>query len=308
MLRVRDLTDVPYLAETPARGPGADMVGRSAGLLVDLPVELTPHGWRLSARPGRDLARTASLLRQELDAAAEVYADHAGPLKVAVCGPVTLAAALWLPSADRAVADPGAVRDLADSLAEGVASLLARLQDDLPAAELWLQVDEPGLTAVLQGSIPTFSGMGRLRALDPTTASQTVATVMHAGRAVRRIAHTCAGYEAVTWSTLAGAQPDALALDARGFGASAWEAVAEAVDTGMAFWPGLTPAEGPEGPGAAASQLAAAWTRVGLSRAGLADLVVSPPCGLATLTAPQAVTQQRGIRDLARALEEESTR
>ncbi|MGL5863725.1 MAG: hypothetical protein ACRCY9_21000, partial [Phycicoccus sp.] len=28
---------IPYLPETPARGPGADLVGRGAGLLVDLP-------------------------------------------------------------------------------------------------------------------------------------------------------------------------------------------------------------------------------------------------------------------------------
>ena len=29
---------LPYLPELPARGPGADMIGRSAGLLVDLPI------------------------------------------------------------------------------------------------------------------------------------------------------------------------------------------------------------------------------------------------------------------------------
>ena len=48
-----ELPDLPFLPELPARGPGADMIGRSAGLLVDLPVELYAARWRLAARPGR---------------------------------------------------------------------------------------------------------------------------------------------------------------------------------------------------------------------------------------------------------------
>ena len=37
---------LPFLVELPQRGPGADAVGRSASLLVDLFVDLQPHGWR----------------------------------------------------------------------------------------------------------------------------------------------------------------------------------------------------------------------------------------------------------------------
>src|SRR5439155_281336 len=37
---------LPYLAELPARGPGADLVGRTAGLLVDLPVDVYAGRWR----------------------------------------------------------------------------------------------------------------------------------------------------------------------------------------------------------------------------------------------------------------------
>ncbi len=36
-----ELPDLPHLPELPARGPGADLVGRTAALLVDLPVETT---------------------------------------------------------------------------------------------------------------------------------------------------------------------------------------------------------------------------------------------------------------------------
>jgi hypothetical protein len=37
-----ELPELPHLAELPARGAGADLTGRTAGLLVDLPVEATP--------------------------------------------------------------------------------------------------------------------------------------------------------------------------------------------------------------------------------------------------------------------------
>ena len=50
--------------ETPGRGPGADIIGRAAGLLVDLPVDLQPSGWRFVDRPGRDASRTAALHRR----------------------------------------------------------------------------------------------------------------------------------------------------------------------------------------------------------------------------------------------------
>lgn len=36
-----ELPDLPHLPELPARGAGADLTGRTAALLVDLPVETT---------------------------------------------------------------------------------------------------------------------------------------------------------------------------------------------------------------------------------------------------------------------------
>ena len=48
-----ELPDFPYLPELPDRGPGADLTGRTAALLVEIPVEVTPRGWRLAERPGR---------------------------------------------------------------------------------------------------------------------------------------------------------------------------------------------------------------------------------------------------------------
>src|SRR3954447_3517315 len=61
-LVVGELPEVPHLPELPGRGPGADLIGRSAALLVDLAVDLTPAGWRLVPRPGLDLRRAKDLL------------------------------------------------------------------------------------------------------------------------------------------------------------------------------------------------------------------------------------------------------
>ena len=52
-----ELPALPYLPELPARGVGADMIGRTASLLVELPVEVQPSGWRFADRPGRDFKR-----------------------------------------------------------------------------------------------------------------------------------------------------------------------------------------------------------------------------------------------------------
>ena len=84
--QVRELLDgqLPYLPELPERGPGADLIGRTAGLLVELPVDLQPVGWRLVDRPGRDAQRTAAFLREDLDELAEAFDGHTGPLKLQV--------------------------------------------------------------------------------------------------------------------------------------------------------------------------------------------------------------------------------
>ena len=86
-----ELPDLVFVPELPARGPGADLIGRTAALLVDLPVQLEPSGWRLAGRPGMDLRRARDLLARDLDAVEQVGEGFAGTLKVQVAGPITLA-------------------------------------------------------------------------------------------------------------------------------------------------------------------------------------------------------------------------
>ena len=100
-----ELPDFPHLAELPARGPGADLTGRTAALLVDLAVELTPTGWRFTTRPGRDLRRAQGFLSADLDALEEAAAGYQGPLKIQACGPWTLAATIELVRSQDPAAD-----------------------------------------------------------------------------------------------------------------------------------------------------------------------------------------------------------
>src|SRR5829696_5779608 len=69
-----ELPDLPHLPELPNRGVGADIIGRTAALLVDLAIEEVPSGYRVASRPGSDHRRAVSLLRTDLDAFDEAIA------------------------------------------------------------------------------------------------------------------------------------------------------------------------------------------------------------------------------------------
>ena len=286
--------DLPYLPELPGRGPGAEIIGRSAALLVDLPVDLQPHGWRLVDHQGRDARRAASYLRSDLDDLAEVLDGYAGPLKVQVAGPWTLAASLWLPRGERALTDPGARRDLVASLAAGVVEHLASLRGAVPGADLVVQLDEPSLPVALAGHLPSASGYGLVRPLDVVEAEQGLAEVIAAVHAAGAgsVVHSCAADVPVGLLHSAGAQ--AVNLDVARLGSTAWEALAEAVDGGLRLWAGAVPsapgpvtADEPDGlpaDTAVVESLRRPWRAFGLPLDTLGQVVVTPTCGLAGTT------------------------
>ena len=310
---VRDLlvdgegVGLPYLPETPDRGPGADMVGRAAGLLVDLPVDLQPSGWRLVDRPGRDAGRTASLHRQDLDELAEAYDGYVGPLKVQVCGPWTLAATLELTRGERVVGDHGARADLLASLTEGVQRYVADVRRLVPGAVVTLQVDEPSVTAVLEGALPTASGYGRVRAVDPQVVADGLRALVaaHDGPTVLHSCHPRAPLPLLR-ATGAGA----LSLDLVDVSAARWESVAATLDAGVGVVAGVLATDGPdETPAddtAARDLVRSALGRTGLEVGEVAGLAVSPACGLAGRTPAAARAVQRTALDAARRLTEDA--
>src|SRR5580700_817023 len=176
-----ELPDYPFLPELPDRGPGSDLTGRTAALLVDMPAEVTPRGWRLAERPGRDLARARSMLASDLDVLEEVLQGFEGQLKIQLAGPWTLAATLELTrTMNMALSDPGAVADLAGSLAEAASQHVKDVAKRLPHAQIITQFDEPALTAVAEGTIPTASGMSRLAAIEEEPLRERLSQVIDA--------------------------------------------------------------------------------------------------------------------------------
>jgi methionine synthase II (cobalamin-independent) len=318
-----EVPDLPFLPELPNRGVGADMIGRAASLLVDMPVEATAQGWKLATHPGRDQQRAASFLSYDLDAFQQAADGYEGPLKIAVCGPLTLAARIELSrSQNPALADQGALADLTASLAEGVAAHVRQIRERLPGARVILQLDEPALPAVLVGRVPTASGLNTVRALDQVDATAAVRSVLEAAPAYG-VVHCCGtGFPFLLMKEAgAGAVSFDLGLVTRGD----IDAIAELAEAGRGLLVGAVPTAAgptrsaaaetsliPTGPPAAtmpaqraaretAQAVVTLWRRTDRDPRLLAgQVVITPACGLAGLPPETARATLAQCREAAR--------
>jgi len=279
------------------------MIGRGAGLLADLEVDLQPMGWRFVDRPGRDAHRTSALLREDLDELAEAFDGYEGDVKVQIAGPWTLASSIWLHRGERAVVDVGATRDLIASLAEGLRVHLGELARLVPRANLVVQIDEPGLPAVLSGELPTASGFGRIRAVDPTIAAEGLRDVVAAAGDRHTVVHCCA--PDIPMVLLRNTGINAVSLDTAFLGPKGWESAAATVESGVELWAGVVPTDDTGVKVAdVIDPLVEAWRRVGLPLSELSRVTLTPACGLAGLSPSGARSVQRLAVDAARALTE----
>jgi methionine synthase II (cobalamin-independent) len=296
-----ELPDFPYLPELP--DPGADMVGRTAALLVDLFVDLTPAGWRLVPRPGVDLRRAHEFLARDLDAVHEVAEAYTGPLKVQAAGPWTLASSLERTRGDRAVVDAGARRDLAQSLAEGIAAHVAAVSARVPGARIVVQLDEPSVPAVLLGALPTVSGFGKLAAVEASVVEQELAAVI-AAVPHPVVVHCCANRAPIDLFRAAGA--DGVSVDIGQV--QDLDAIGSAVEAGTHLLLGVIPAtDAPlAAPKATASRMSALWNELGFPAEQLPEAVtLTPACGLAGATPAYARAAMAHVREAAKYLQPE---
>jgi methionine synthase II (cobalamin-independent) len=298
-----ELPGLPHLPELPDRGAGADMIGRTAALLVDLAVDLTPAGWRLVPRPGVDVRRAQEFLERDLDALTELADGYAGPLKLQAVGPWTLAASLERTRGERAVVDAGARRDLAQSLTEGIRAHVAEVAARVPGAQVVVQIDEPSLPAVLQGGLPTVSGFGKLPAIAAPDVQAELATAIEAlPRPV--VVHCCAPRFPLPMVRAAGA--DGVSFDL-GL-VQDLDAIGEAVDAGVRLFAGVVPGtdETLPAPRATASRVQAWWRELGFPVERLPDAVtLTPSCGLAGASPSYARAAMAHVREAAKYLQPE---
>ncbi|KOU13289.1 methionine synthase [Streptomyces sp. WM6368] len=294
--------EFPHLAELPARGPGADMIGRSLGLLVDMYAHVEPSGWRISDRPGRDSKRARSWLGEDLDALEEFTQGYTGKLKVQAVGPWTLAGALELHGGEAMLQDPGACRDLAGSLAEGLREHLADVRKRIPGADVVLQLDEPSLTAVLLGRVRSASGYRTYRAVDRQVVEGTLRDVfaVHDGDVV---VHSCA--PEVPFALLRRAGATGVSFDFSLLTEREDDAIGEAVEGGTKLFAGVVPGtDAPlSDPGGSVMGVRKLWRRLGLAPGTLAEsVVVTPSCGLAGASPAYARAVQAHCVRAARSL------
>ncbi len=313
-LTLGELPDGAYLPELPARGPGSDMIGRALGALAGLGADLQPSGWRLVE--GRSLAqrRAHATLRDDLDILEEQAQGFAGPLRVTLTGPLTLAAAVELPRGGAVLGDPGATRDLRDALGEASVDLVGDVVRRVPGAAVSVQWDEPLLGAVRAGTVRTASGLrflpswgsqeviGHLRPLvDRVTASGV--------DPARTLVHSCA--RGIGIGDLVQAGVGGVGLDVDTLVRPDLDALAGLLDGGRTVHLGVAPTAVPDVV-PTADALARRALRVlrplELGPAIADRVVLTPACGLAGWTERPATALLRRLGAAAKIVDEELAR
>ncbi len=301
---VGELPDWTHLAELPARGVSAGMLGRTAALLADLYVDLQPAGWRIVDRPGLDHRRAVDLLRRDLDEFEEAAQGYTGLVKIQAAGPWTLAAGIELHRGDRLLADPGAVRDLAQSLGEGLRRHAAEVARRVAGATVVVQLDEPSLPAVIAGHIRTASGFGVLREVPGTDATDGLRTVIDATGVATGV-HTCASQPPLEVLRAAGAR--FVSVDAAMLTRRDDDEIGELLEAGVHLLLGLVPSTDADLPSVSATTSPARelWRRLSYPVETLAQrITVTPSCGLAHASPSYARTALGRAREAGRALAE----
>lgn len=307
---VGELHALSHLVELPARGIGADLIGRAGALLVDIGIDTVPRGYRIAGGRSTALRRAVSLLGEDVDALEEAW-ERAGlrgsgrAVKVQAPGPITLAAQLELPNGHRAITDRGALRDLSASLAEGLAIHRAEVARRLETPVV-VQLDEPSLPAALAGRLSGITSFTPVHPVDePLAMSLLDACVAAAGTDVAL--HSCA--PELPWKALLRSAVHAVSVDVSTLTPADLDGIGEFVDSGRTVLLGAVPSTAPQDRPSVEEVAGSAATltdRLGFNRAVLRDRIgITPSCGLAGATAQWARTAVELAQKAADALAED---
>src|SRR6185437_1366076 len=176
----------------------------------------------------------------------------------------------------------------------GVAAHVAELSKRIPRATLLVQIDEPMLPTVLQGAIPTPSGLSRVRAVEGEVARERLHTVL-AATPNYTVVHCCSGE--LPFGIIMDAGADGVSFDPSQLRRGDFDGFAETAEAGAGLLIGALPTTGPAAPQVAlrsgrderqrptpsdtAGIVRDLWRKMDLPAAQCApQVVITPACGL----------------------------
>ena len=162
-----EFAELPHIVELPARGLGADTIGRTGAIMVDVELDVRTSGYRVVPRPMLAGRRANDFLAEDLDVLEELWEvsglrGSGRTIKIQAAGPFTMAAQVELRHGHRALTDRGAVRHFTEALGEGLRLHCAEVTRRL-GVDVVVQLDEPSLAAVLAGSLTGITGLDTVR-------------------------------------------------------------------------------------------------------------------------------------------------
>lgn len=315
-----ELPEFPHFPELPMRGPWFDMVGRGCATLVDLPVQHSAGRWSLvrgGGRGGSDLRRARSGLTEDAERFAELLhrlRDQgtldgkddpvaAVALKLQMCGPITLATCLELPSGQASISDGHALADIAASLADGVRQHVEDISRLLPdSLPLVVQVDEPALPAARQGMVPTASGLGRHPALATRDIEGLLKPVVGQviGLVDEVVVHCCAQDPPVLSVGASGASALSVDLTLLDVASETAAELGHWLEAGNRLFAGVPVSDPEASVGSVSSTVSSSIGRLmgseWLAKHASEQITFTPPCGLANVTLDEAERQYQRVR------------
>ena len=289
-----DLRQLPIL---PARG--VDVVGLTTGILPGINVDAGPRSWVLSTRPQLRTRRIWDRVEADLDQCEQAWGKRIDAVKIQVAGPWTLSASIELSNGHRALTDTGALRDLTESLIAGIQEYSADVRARFDT-EVYVQLDEPLLAQVRDGSLPGTSQFDEIPSINDVDLGERLAGVIERAE-VRYLNQT--GYPPL-WKVaqVAGVETCQVTLDTVR-GSEQYDGIGHALAAGMRVGLGMTRAGDNRDPRHLAVNVARMWDELGLDRMLLTHAVdVHPRGGLANCTLLDAAAALRTARMVAEML------
>jgi len=293
-----DLRQLPIL---PARG--VDVVGLTTGILPGINVDAGPRSWVLSTRPQLRTRRIWDRVEADLDQCEQAWGTRIDAVKIQVAGPWTLSASIELSNGHRALTDTGALRDLTESLIAGIQEYSADVRARFDT-EVYVQLDEPLLAQVRDGSLPGTSQFDEIPSINDVDLGERLAGVIERAE-VRYLNQT--GYPPL-WKVaqVAGVETCQVTLDTVR-GSEQYDGMGHALAAGMRVGLGMTRAGDDRDPRHLAVNVAHMWDELGLDRTLLTHAVdVHSRGGLADCTLLDAAAALRTARTVADMLDKDA--